>query len=413
MVNALMFSIGGAPLYTLRIFPTTFILAAMARWFKPDAFVSFPGWLTSDLAVGVLACLALAEILANKIPELNELLQSFDREIKVAAYFVYSGVILRTGAITIAEQPTVQTMGILPSWNWVLAGFFAAGVWFLAGTRSRVMSVLIETDDDDSLGIRRLISWAEDGWAIIGTIFLVVMPFAALLISGLTMAGLVLVQRAIDAREKKQLVPCASCGQSLHPAALTCRFCHAETPQPLQVNFVGLPTLKPVHDRQQHRLELVSKRRCMVCASKLPKRAIQQKCEACGSLVLPSEAWFDAYLSHVKGRLGRTLGVCFCFGLVPVIGLIPGIIYFRFGLISNLRRYAPPTVGFAARWVVRIISIILLTLQGIPILGALALPAMCLVNYYVYRAVLLRERSRHFGLSHQMTANAELSVSTP
>jgi len=166
-------------------------------------------------------------------------------------------------------------------------------------------------------------------------------------------------------------------------------------------------------DRQQHRLELISKRRCLVCASKLPKRAIQQKCEACGSLALPSEAWFDAYLSHVKIGLGRTLGVCFFFGLVPVIGLIPGIIYYRFGLISNLRRYVPPTVGIATRWVVRIINMILLTLQGIPILGALALPAMCLVNYYVYRAVVLREGSRQFGPSHQMTVNPELSVSTP
>jgi Zn finger protein HypA/HybF involved in hydrogenase expression len=410
-IGLVYYSIGGIPLLALRIFPTTFCLALFAR-FQPGLFDAFPSWLRSDLALWVLGLLALAEIVAYKNPEFSDFFNAFDREIKAAAYLIYSGIVIHSGELTVAapDSSLLKNAMLGGSLAWSTAA--AAGTWALAGSRQAIWDVLIEIDDDDSLGIRRLISWMEDFWVAIGVGLLVLLPMLSLLASGLTVLGLIFFQKAIRKRELQALIPCKKCGANIHPSALSCPACHSDINNPLTMNFWGLPSDLPVSDTESHRLNLISKRRCLVCASKLPNRSIQQKCPMCGALVIPSEAWFDAYLRFVQRGLGRTLVVCFCFGLVPVIGLVPGIIYYRFGLISNLRRYIPRTVGCLTRWVVRIINLVLLGLQGIPLVGAVALPAMCLTNYFVYRTVLCHERGKAFGAQRTRGTDALFSTST-
>ena len=92
----------------------------------------------------------------------------------------------------------------------------------------------------------------------------------------------------------------------------------------------------------------------------------------------------------------KTLGICFALSFIPVFGLIPGILYYRLSLISSLRIYVPLSTGCLMRWVIRIINLILLGIQWVPLLGSLTLPLMCLVNYQVYRKVLEGERRKHF-----------------
>ena len=74
------------------------------------------------------------------------------------------------------------------------------------------------------------------------------------------------------------------------------------------------------------------------------------------------------------------------FSMIPVIGLIPGVIYYRLTIIGPLRRYIPRTRTILLRWLVRIAIFLLIMLQWIPVAGIFAVPAMALLNYSVYRS---------------------------
>lgn len=217
------------------------------------------------------------------------------------------------------------------------------------------------------------------------------------MVSGLTLLVLFLVQRYLKAREEKQKVPCAACGKPNYPSAIECFSCRHATASPVKLGFLGQPLATPVTNLEDHRLELLSRKRCFVCASRLPKRAIRQNCEACGSEVFPSKEWVDNYLGYVKAKLPTTLLVSLGLSLVPLLGLIPGIVYYRVSLISNLRRYIPRSTGCLLRWVVRVVNVFLLCLQWIPLLGAATLPLMCFVNYHIYLRSLESEKSTAFA----------------
>lgn len=82
---------------------------------------------------------------------------------------------------------------------------------------------------------------------------------------------------------------------------------------------------------------------------------------------------------------------------------MPGIIYYRLSLIASVRRYLPRHVGCLTRWGVRLLNLSLITLQPIPGLGALTLPAMCISNFYIYQAVLLGEAKKLKSVNQTMS----------
>ena len=78
--------------------------------------------------------------------------------------------------------------------------------------------------------------------------------------------------------------------------------------------------------------------------------------------------------------------VCFLLGLIPVLGVIPGVIYYRLSIVAPFRRYIPPGRGFLLRWGVRLAVLALVAFQWVPVAGGLAVPAMALLNYLAYRS---------------------------
>lgn len=214
----------------------------------------------------------------------------------------------------------------------------------------------------------------------------------------MTAVGLWLVQLFLQRREERQKVPCVQCGERILPSALSCFSCSTPVAQPQAIGAFGQPTTRPAADLDEHRLRLLSKRRCLVCATRLKNKRLRQQCVACGNEMLPSLAWADHYVAYVESRLQKTLLMCLGFSLVPILGLIPGVIYYRLGLISALRAYVPPSRSFLTRLVVRMTNLLLLALQWIPVLGALTLPLMCYLNYLLYRRALLRQKQVSFAL---------------
>ena len=96
----------------------------------------------------------------------------------------------------------------------------------------------------------------------------------------------------------------------------------------------------------------------------------------------------------MREKLPRTLLISAAFGVIPVIGLIPGVIYYRLSLIASLRYYVPRSASMLSRWFARIVTFLMICLQPVPGVGAVTLPLMCLVNYWVYSATLRRQSGR-------------------
>ena len=77
-------------------------------------------------------------------------------------------------------------------------------------------------------------------------------------------------------------------------------------------------------------------------------------------------------------------------GLIPVLGVIPGVIAYRLALVAPFRRYLPTGRRLLLRWGLRLAMLILVAFQWVSVAGALALPVMALINYGAYRTAYRR-----------------------
>jgi hypothetical protein len=91
------------------------------------------------------------------------------------------------------------------------------------------------------------------------------------------------------------------------------------------------------------------------------------------------------YVAFIDRRAPLVCLACFLLGLVPVLGVIPGVILYRLEIVAPFRRYIPPGRNLVLRWGIRLVSLVLVAFQWVPLLGGLLLPAMALINYGAYR----------------------------
>lgn len=341
-----------------------------------------PTWFTHPATLTILGILAVLELVATKSPEVREALNEFDGYLKAAMAFVVT-----TGVLSAEDIQTVEAVRQAGFGAWVFAAFLASGVFFLAGIRSATLGLLAELDGDDDLGIQWLISLVEDLWSVFGILILIIYPVILLILAGAIFLAIYLIRRYFRYREEQSKVPCLSCSQHLFPTALICPSCKAEQMQPRQVGLFGRALSLVVADRDQHRIALVEYRRCPACASHLSERTARQTCGACGHQLMGERSFAERYLAHVDARVPKVLGITLGFSLVPVLGAIPAIVYSRLMLVAPFRRYIPTHIGCLVKWLVRLVNLILILLQVVPLLGALMMPAMALLNYWAYRQV--------------------------
>jgi hypothetical protein len=97
-----------------------------------------------------------------------------------------------------------------------------------------------------------------------------------------------------------------------------------------------------------------------------------------------------ANIGFVDRRVPFACVACFLLGLIPVLGLIPGVSTYRLAIVAPFRRSIPPGHGLVLRWAVRLAILVLVAFQWVPVAGGLAVPAMALMNYVAYRSVYRR-----------------------
>ena len=398
-------TLGLVPYLTLRTFLPLFMTAMAARFGPFWGFLadlegiqllsSIPSALTQDSTLLILGVLAGLEIAAQKNPEVREFMTLFESKVKAIAAFLVSFSMVGGDSATLAGHLEQSGLTTQFAWGQGLAYTWSFGVgfvvWFAAASRSFILTSLIELDEDDDLGLQGFLSWLEDLIGFFGVLFVFLLPLASVFVVGATLVGLYLTRRYLEHREQADRVPCTACQTPMAPCAVQCGRCRQPNTFPLQVGWFGRLLDKPARNLEVHQQNLLARKRCASCGERFVDRRVDQRCTTCGASPFASERDLEVYLQALQESLPKTLAILLLLSFVPVLGLIPGVIYYRCSLIASLRCYLPRASNFVMRWVVRFVNLVLICLQPIPLLGMLTLPLMCLTNFYVYRSALRRQ----------------------
>ncbi len=400
-----LITLGVVPLFAFRAFGPLLATALVARFgaeWAPLADIAgigllsgLPPWMTDDTTLLILAAMTGLELLLTKVPETRELIRYTDTQLKAIAAFLVCFYLVEGDPRELLEHIRQEGLstGYAAGQSFAYTWSFGIGslVWFTATLRRGVYALFDAIDEEDSLGLQRLLSWMEDGIGFLGVIAVVLFPVLGVVLAGSALLGLVAVRRILEARERRQMAPCANCQTPNHLSAVHCSQCRDSLPQPNPVGLFGVAKVGRVEDFDDHRLRLVANKRCPSCASRLVEKRIQQRCPECDTAAFENSSTLEAYLTRLEARLPKTMLICLGLSSVPLIGLIPGILYYRVSLISSLRYYVPGAMGLGVRWFLRMLTLLLLLLQVVPILGAFTLPLMCWLNFRVFSRAVRRQ----------------------
>ena len=392
----LIHGIGSIGVFATRAFLPAFATACLLRfgpgvpWLEGLGLLEHvrgvPSWFTSDAALIALGVLSILELVAERVPELRGLSDATRDAMKVGmAALTFAGV-LSTTDLAVASGIAGGPIG-LPGLLACLG--VGAGTFVTAGARRAVVAPLRELDEDDDLGLQGPLAWVEDLWAGLGPVALVLLPIAAVAALGIAALLYLGLRRRIEARAEAARLTCPSCGRAVHAAATRCPHCGSPIDTPLAIDAIGRVLDRPA-DPSTHPLRLATVRRCPACASRLDRLAVDRPCPGCGLVAMADPKFVGRYVRFVDRRVPAVLAGCALLGLIPVLGVIPGVILYRVMIVAPYRRYLPPGRGYLLRWAVRIAVLILVAFQWVPVAGGLALPAMAMLNYGAYRGAFRR-----------------------
>lgn len=394
-VTTLIHGLGSIGIFSSRAFLPAFVTALLLR-FGPDIPLiastglmeqirGEPNWFTHDATLLVLGFLSVMEIAATKNPEAREALRGIHRYLKTGmSVLTYIGV-LSAADIGFVEN-IVQRAGF---GEYAFAAALGAGVFLLGGARDALAADAAAVDEGDELGVQGLTSWAEDLWSVAGLVLLVLYPVAMLIVIGIVAGAIVLLRRRAERREAKSKIACSNCHAPIYPSAMACPRCGTEVEAPRAVGWLGRSKVEPARDLSIHPLRLVEKKRCPRCATRFERRGVPQTCQACGHQLMADPVFRRDYIHYIDRRLPGVCIVTFLLGLIPILGLVLGVIYYRLALVAPFHRYIPLGRGFLLRWSVRMLLVVLVLMQLVPLVGGLAVPLMALISYAAYRSAFI------------------------
>lgn len=384
----LLQGLGSVGLFASRAFLPAFVTALALRlgpqipWLAQAELLSqvrdVPTWFTSDIALVALGLLAVLELVGGRVREAKLFLDVIHGYLKPAmAVLTYLGVLNATDRAAVGRL--IQEAGFHEYLS-VLA--VAVGTMVAVQIRGVIVAPLVEYDD---LGLQKLLGWIGDLWGGFGPLVLILFPLLTVTVFGFAVLLLVLVERRVTSQREKGQVPCINCGRPISLCALACSFCKAPVKEPKNVGILGQPTNGSANIASLP-YQLVAVKRCPVCATRFTRRGPRQPCLACGYRLMEDAEFVKGYIRFIDRRVPFVCFLAFLFGLVPILGIIPGVIAYRLLLIAPYRCYLPLGHGLLLRWGVRLALVVLIAFQWIPVAGGLALPSMALLNYVAYRS---------------------------
>lgn len=411
-VSYFVHSLGSIGVFPSRAFLPAFVTALLLRFGDSIPLVAHAGlssnieappWFVCNASLIILGLLSCLECWATKNSDVRQILDQFDGWVKPGMAFLTTlGVVSVRDAEIVRE---IQQAGLADG----LSGVMAAGaVYFFTSARRSLYDLLTDMDPHDSLGLQRLFSWTEETWVVLGAVVLFVFPIVMVLLTATVFGLLYLWQKSVERWEESHRIACDFCGGAIYHCAAACPACGAPNGQACSVSWLGQPKADRPADPAHHALHLIAVGRCPSCATRLRQRRPRQACECCGGDALADDAQLDAYLRLVQARLPRTLLICFGLGLVPIVGVVPAIVFYRFQLVNPLRRYVPFGSALLAKWLARFACLVVLSVQWIPLVGGASLPIMASINHAIYRRALQAawRRQRSQPLARALTNKA-------
>ncbi|MFK7961350.1 MAG: hypothetical protein AB8G96_12595 [Phycisphaerales bacterium] len=400
MLTQLAAMLAATPLFASRAFVPAFAAALLLR-FGPEYGITAdagvlavlgvganpPAWFTGDLSLILLGVLAGLEVAATKQADARAALDEITPWIKPAMM-----VATLLGWMDAADAPFVESVvpevatadiGML---GVLLAGGAAIAVFVLARAKAELTRLLFAIDEDDDLGLQRLLSWGEDIFSFGGMVLVVLLPLLMLVLAGLGVAGLWVVRRTLAAREDARRVPCGSCGERMYGAALACPACAAVNPEPRRLGWLGVASERAAGDDQPMRL--LAHRRCPRCAERLPGHDPTDACRPCGREPMLDGGGLADYDACVRRRFPVVMLLVIGCAMVPVVGLIPAILIGRLGAVAPYRRHVPRGRAMVIRFGMRLLVVLAIALQWVPGMGPVLIGAMTWANHAVYRRAL-------------------------
>ena len=392
-ISALIHGFGSIGMFNSRAFLPAFVTAVSLRYGSSIPIIGNfdllqttggdPTWFTHNGTILALGLLAVVEASADKIPEAKQILLGIDKYSKtVMAGLTYVGVVNAVDVQFINESLAYAHAGIFDT---IPALLVAGGTFLTTSLRNGLHEVIVTADEDDDLGIQTLISWAGDLWAGFGILLLLAFPVLMILVTGCAIGVLWLIKRYFIYREDKSKVECASCGEPNYRHALACHSCSAKVETPAKVGVFGQSKKQPAGDLNAQPYLLAAKKRCPVCATRLTERTVQQTCQACGHQFMDDKEFARKYAGRISRRVPVVLVITTLLSLIPVLGLVPGIIYYRLRLVAPFRQYIPRGRSLALKWMIRLFFFVLIALQWIPGLGGIVVPVMALTSYTAFK----------------------------
>lgn len=406
-LNSLVYALGLSGFFASRAFLPAFAAAFAMKYGASIPFLGSidlvqkmtekmadaPTWFTSPLVVWGLGALAVAEMLAERSPEIREVMDE-------GMVYVKSGLSAATsyGLLSASDAAVVGDVISQAGFFDSIPAAFSGGLTFvLTMTRNSVVGIISEADEDDSLGMRKFISWCEELWATFGVWILLAIPGAVLLLNAIVFGVLYLIRKRHEAKMEAARIVCPSCQTRIHCFATACLSCGAANPEPVALGSLGGLLDRKETDVVAQKVRLLELKRSPKSGEKAKGRGTDIVCKEDGVALFGDAAVNEAYFSTVDGRLPKVLLVSAVLGLVPVLGLIAGVIYYRFQLVAPYRRYLPWRKGFLAKWLVRLVLLGLAALQIVG-LGIFAVPLMAFLNHWMYRGTF-RSDLRKRGLT--------------
>lgn len=391
--------LGATPLFAARAFLAAFLLLSIGR-FGPSipwvgslpavqVLASAPAWMLSTPSLLCFGVAAFMEARATWDTDLRLLLGRLEAPVAAAVFLLLQfglvsgqeAEVLRTlqGAARGAVDPLLAVSAPLGLW---VAGNGAI-VFLLSVLRHGAISVLQEIDSTGLLDLPRAWSTAETLAVGAATALFVVAPLLAAVGGVVALLSLVVVERVLRRIERRVLVPCGSCSIAVSPMAACCPSCHAATAAPKVPNLLGWPSARVSTDGEAQRMELLALGRCGACATRADGRDPSDRCSACGTPYMDG-ATRDRFEEAMTRRFRGALPVLVVLSCVPVLGLFPGLLWIRLRGRA-LARWVPPVRSLALRLAGRVLLVPVFALQGVPILGACALPLWAIVEHRLQR----------------------------
>ncbi|MFO0959305.1 MAG: DUF4126 domain-containing protein [Isosphaeraceae bacterium] len=353
-------ALGSIGIFTSRAFLPAFATALLLRygpqvsWIADSGLLRYvqdvPTWFTSDPCLLALGVLSIAELMAERVPEVKAAFDEVHGYLKAAmAGMTFLGVLGATDRSAfhgiLGEHAAVDILSALA---------VGGGTLLTGGVRRAVLEPFDDIDQDDDLGIRGLLRPVEDFWAFAGPIALILMPLLTVLAFLMTLGVLVLIERRLNLGGRVQPIACQACGRPMDPRALECPHCHATAASVAAIGPLGGILTRPANPARQP-FALISVKRCPSCAARLTGPSIHQTCASCGRELPGDPAFVRAYVGFVDRRAFWVVPACTVLGLIPFLGIIPAVMLYRLAIVAPFRCHAAwprpgDEVGLRLRW---------------------------------------------------------------